>query len=77
MATSPDKETPPPADSTQSPSDTSQTPAAPVKATKHPHSQPKKEMGGPSNSTKNAWRTADDASLVNCLIEQHTLGHQK
>ena len=36
---------------------------------------PKKESA-PSNSSKNAWRSADDATLVNCLIKQCTLGHQ-
>ena len=76
MATSSDKENPPPANSTQSLSNTPQTPAVPVKVTKCPCGQPKKETGGPSNSTKNAWRTASDATLINCLIEQCTLGHQ-
>ena len=76
MATSPDNKNLPPADSTQSLSDTPQTPAALAKSTKCPHSQPKREPGAPSNSTKNAWRTADNATLVDCLIEQRTLGHQ-
>ena len=75
MTTSSEKENLPPANSTLSLSDAPPTSATPAKSTKCTHGQPKKESA-PSNSSKNAWRSADDATLVDCLIEQRTLGHQ-